>query len=109
MFLHPMGSVGHVEHSGASGEQNIDALFFKLGWAMCGFHKKRVGGGSHYTELMFLHTVLSAGHIVHSSASRGTKQRCTIFHAWVGPERIQQKARCDMFGWDRYEMSMHYF
>jgi hypothetical protein len=32
VFLHPVGSVGHVAHSGASGMQNIDVLFFMLRW-----------------------------------------------------------------------------
>jgi hypothetical protein len=27
VFLHPMGSVGHIVNSGAYGPQNIDALF----------------------------------------------------------------------------------
>jgi hypothetical protein len=28
MFLHPVGSAGHVVHSGVSGLRNVDALFF---------------------------------------------------------------------------------
>jgi hypothetical protein len=31
----------------------VDTLFFMLGWALCGFRKKRTGKCS--TELVFLH------------------------------------------------------
>jgi hypothetical protein len=32
VFLHPVGSVGHVVQSGASWPRNGDALFYMLGW-----------------------------------------------------------------------------
>jgi hypothetical protein len=41
---------------------------FMFGWPRCGFHKKRTG--THYAQLVFLHPVKSAAHVVHSSGSR---------------------------------------
>jgi hypothetical protein len=38
VFLHPVRSIGHVVRSGAYEVCNIDALFFMLGWAQCGYH-----------------------------------------------------------------------
>jgi hypothetical protein len=43
-------------------------LFFMLGSAQCGFYKKSVG--IRYAELLFLHPVGSADHVVYSGASR---------------------------------------
>jgi hypothetical protein len=54
-------------HFGASGAQNVNALFFMLRWARCSFYKKHVG--TRYTEHVFLHLVGFAGLVVHSGKS----------------------------------------
>jgi hypothetical protein len=53
LFLYLMGSAGHIVYSGASGAQNIGALFFMLGYDRYGFNKKRAG--TCYAELVFSH------------------------------------------------------
>jgi hypothetical protein len=67
VLLHPMRSTSRVVHSGGTGWQNVEALFFMLGWNRYEFHKKCTG--TRYAELVFLHPVGYAGHVVHSSAS----------------------------------------
>jgi hypothetical protein len=44
VFLHPVGSAGHIVYSGASRSRNMDALFSMLRWDQCGYDKKRAGG-----------------------------------------------------------------
>jgi hypothetical protein len=41
VFLYPVGSIGHILHSGACWARNIDVLFFMLGSHRFEFHKMR--------------------------------------------------------------------
>jgi hypothetical protein len=66
-FLHPVGSMGQVVHSDASGACNGDALFLKLGWDRYRFDKKH--DGPLYTELLFLNPMGSTGHVLHFGTS----------------------------------------
>jgi hypothetical protein len=84
-----VGSVSHVVHSGAFGERNMIALFFKIGWDQYRFDKKR--SGTRYAELVFLHPVGSAGHVVHSDAS-GRVMSMHYFSCSCGPGAISIKS-----------------
>jgi hypothetical protein len=68
LFLHPVGSTGHVVPFGASGERIIDTLFFKLRLGRYEFDKKSFR--TRYAEHVFSHLVRSGGIVVHSGASR---------------------------------------
>jgi hypothetical protein len=69
-------------HSGASVVRNVDTLFFMLGPDRYGIHKNCVG--TRYTELLFLHPVGSAGHVVHFGAFRGRIIDTIFFElSWV--------------------------
>jgi hypothetical protein len=92
LFLRLVGSAGHIVHSSVFRPRNIDALFFMLGWAQCGFHKRP--GGSRYSKLVFLPLVASAGHVVHFDASEARnvdalliklrRPRCSMHKKHVG-------------------------
>jgi hypothetical protein len=88
VFLHPVGSVGHLVHSGTFGARNIAAQFLMLGWDLYGFHKKHVR--TSYTEFIFLHPVGCVGQVLHSGASEVMWKH--YFDAREGPVQIPQNA-----------------
>jgi hypothetical protein len=91
-FLHPVGSVGLIVHSGAPEAQNVNILFFMFGWDR--FQQK-----ARWDTLRRTCVFASSGFRRSHSAFRcvrGPKHRHTIFSAWVGPVRIQQTTRWDM-------------
>jgi hypothetical protein len=63
-----MGSMGHVVHSGVSGEHNGDVLFFMFGWGPVRIQQK-TREDLLRQSCVFLHLVGSAGRAVHSGAS----------------------------------------
>jgi hypothetical protein len=77
MFLHPVGSMGHIMCSSVSGVRNFDARFLMLGWDDYGFHIKHVW--THYAKLVFFHPVGSTGHIVQFGASRAQNVNALFF------------------------------
>jgi hypothetical protein len=92
MFLHPVGSAGHVVYSSASGARNVNTIFFMLRWDWYGFHKKLL-------ETRTMNFVFAFGGIYVSrcafQCAWATKRQCTICHARVGPEPSPQEAHWD--------------
>jgi hypothetical protein len=77
VFLHPVGSAGHVVDSAASGARNVGTLFFMLRLARCGFHNQRTGTCN--SELVFFYSVVFAGHIQLSSGSEAQNVDALFF------------------------------
>jgi hypothetical protein len=88
MLSHPVGSVSHVVHPGESRTQNINALFFMLGWDLYGFYKKCAG--TRYAALVFLHPVGSTGHLLHAGAFDEQNVN-TLFSFLGGPSAVSIK------------------
>jgi hypothetical protein len=67
VFLHLVGSAGHSVHFGAPRAQNVDALFFMLGWDQYEFDKQRAK--TCYAKGVILHSVGSVGYVALFGAS----------------------------------------
>jgi hypothetical protein len=76
----------------ASEARNVDSLFFTLGWDWYGFDKKHIR--AHYTELVFLHSVEYAGHVVHSGVS-GVPTSMHYFSCLGGTDMYSTKSAQD--------------
>jgi hypothetical protein len=65
-FLHPVGSMGHVVHSGASRRETSTRYFYARVGPM---QIPQKGHRIRYMKHVFLHPVGSVGHEVHCGAS----------------------------------------
>jgi hypothetical protein len=83
VFLYAMGSMGHVVHSGACRAQNLDVLFFMLGWACSDSMKSALG---QVTLNLFF-------------ASGGINVSRSAFWCILG---AKHHVLFFMLGWDRY-------
>jgi hypothetical protein len=84
VFLHLVGSAGHIVHSGARGAPNVGALFSC--WGGPGTVSIKIAPGDVTPTLCFLHLVGSTGHRSRSASWYiwGTKRQCVIIPARMG-------------------------
>jgi hypothetical protein len=66
-----------------------ETLIFILGWGQYEFHKKHAR--THFTDLLFLHPVGFAGHIVHSSVFGARNVDAVFFMLWWDRYGIDKK------------------
>jgi hypothetical protein len=89
VFLHPVGTAGHVVHSGASEELNVDA-------------RTDTDSTKSTSRHVMPNSFFAFGGICGSRSKfrciQGTKRERPIFQAWVGPVQIQQKVCYDKLG-----------
>jgi hypothetical protein len=89
VLLHQVESARHVVHSDASVASNVDALFFMLGRAQCGFHNSTPGD---VTLKLCFRIRWDLGSRCLFRWVQGTKRSCSIFHAWGGPGALSIKS-----------------
>jgi hypothetical protein len=108
VFLHPVGSVGHVVHFGASGARKLGALFFMLGWDWHRFHKQCDG-------IRYIKLVSAFGRICESRiAFRRVREQnvVALFFCSGGPSTVSIKSvpgqvvpnLCFFIWWDLWNM-----
>jgi hypothetical protein len=82
MFLHLVGSSGHITHSVVPEVHNVDALFSYSGGTGTDMTKSALG---HVTPKLCFAFGGICGSRCTFQRVRGMKCQCTIFHNRVGP------------------------